>query len=139
MEFISAMEFLKQREEVQVVLLDWFNENLSYYDLVQSGIEKMLYRDYLRRIEINSDSYPLFTEGQLRKFIGDKTGFDMSCRFEEYDSPYINDTYYIALYNKKSHKVEHTHEIEVDDLLQAYWKVACEIAKESVENERMEM
>jgi len=137
MEFISAMEFLKQREEVQVVFLDWFNENLSYYDLVQSGIEKMLYRDYLRRIEINSDSYPLFTEGQLRKFIEDKKGL-LDIEVQGNGKMFLYQ-YSINCFKSSDEGLfcgDSTHfEIESDNPLQAYWKVACEIAKESVENE----
>lgn len=148
MEFINVEEFLKQPKEVQKIFLDWWKPSVGDLFLIErttsfNGDKHNFIECFLTGFEVTDLTEterkriicPLLTEGQLRKFIEDKTGFTMSCRFEEYDSPYINDACYIVLYNKKSHKVEHTHEIEVDDLLQAYWKVALKVAKESVENE----
>jgi hypothetical protein len=72
MDFIKVEEFLEQDNEIQKVLLDWFNLNISKYDLVQDENNIMLYRDYLKKVNIENDSYPLFTEVQLREYIKDR-------------------------------------------------------------------
>jgi len=132
MEFISVEEFLEQPEEVQEIFLSWFNENVWAYDLVQEEDIIMLYKDYVEeRISVEYDSYPLFTEGQLRRFIEDKTGYHLEISTEFGTGFYIADFYKNNKSNRPGRMMIKTQET---DLLQAYWKVACEIAKESVEN-----
>jgi hypothetical protein len=128
MEFISAEEFLKQPKEVQEVFFKWANDNVSDYDLVQDNGEIMLYKDFIKRGNVEFDSYPLFVEGQLRKFIEDKTNGKV-------ESYYAWDYYTIAIRDTECGGDDPQYDTEETDLLQAYWKVACEIAKESVENE----
>ena len=131
MEFIKASEFLKQPEEVQEVLTTWFVENISDFDLVQVGEGAMLYGELVKREwYLGNSFYPLFTEGQLRKFIEDKTNHIMFLDFEIIDGKLDYDIY---LFNEKDIYVKYEHLGE--NLLQAYWKAACEIAEESVENE----
>lgn len=130
MEFISSEEFLKQPKEVQEVFFKWANDNGQDYDLVQDNGEVMLYKDFIERARIEFDSYPLFTEGQLRKFIEDKTGFHLEMSSDLETGIYIADFYKNNKTNRFGRKMIKTQET---DLLQAYWKVACEIAKESVE------
>ncbi len=85
MEFISAEEFLKQPKEVQKVFFEWANGNAEDYDLVQDNGEIMLYKDFIERSRIEFDSYPLFTEGWIRKFIEDKTDCKLQIQVKEND------------------------------------------------------
>lgn len=123
MEYISAEEFLKQDKKVQEVFLNWWKPSIGSYDIVQ----------HIRTGEISLARYcqdfyesgfvPLLTEGQLRKFIEDKTlskitmlymfsgGYDLILNYLDSDETYIN----LGC-----------------NLLQAYWKVVCEIANKEV-------
>lgn len=128
MEFITVEQFKEQSKEVQKVFLDWWNNIISEYDLVQDENRVMLYKDYLERGCIENDSYPLFTEGQLRKFIEDKTECRINITFYPHDGydieitkPHYTDGYCLT---------EKTFENLSEDLLEAYWKVACMVAKE---------
>lgn len=122
MEFIKAEEFLKQPEEVKNVLLDWINENISDYDLVQDENRIMLYKDYFERGYIENDSYPLFTEGQLRQFIEEKTK-------DKYDILYsLKTKENVGFYKYTEDETKATYEVETHDLLQAYWEVAIKVA-----------
>lgn len=134
MEFISVEQFLKEDKEVQKVFIDWWKPSTG--DLFKEGKGKYaLYKAvYISPNNIgdtdifcalSEDRFykkekvvPLFTEGQLRKFIEDKTGVK-----------------YIGL----EHYLKTGYDIYVEDmifedlgkdLLQAYWKVAVQIAKE---------
>ena len=120
MKYISAEQFLGQPKEVQKVLMDWFNINISNYDLVQEKNTTMLYKDYLKRIYTESDSYPLFTEGQLREFIEDKTKSKVVLTLHPLVLDYIWEESDSRVYLHSG----------TDDMLQAYWKVACIMAKE---------
>lgn len=128
MEFISAEDFLKQDKEVQKVFLDWFENEACSYDIVvfKNDLQYVtFYGDIEYQESFNyEDSYiPLLTEGQLRKFIEDKTamGTVNVDYFEGYrikiNSSINQSKYYKDLGN---------------DLLYAYWKVSVEIAKESL-------
>ncbi|WP_252214441.1 hypothetical protein [Clostridium sp. VAP41] len=123
MEYISAEEFLKQPVEVQKVLIDWWQ--LSKGDLFSPicpiGIGVL---NGTEHNSIKEDLIPLLTEGQLRQFIGDKTVYKLEItQFEDGE-------WSLCLYKHGSRDIE----IDDMDLLQAYWKVATEIAKESKAN-----
>ena len=133
MEFITVEQFKEQPKEVQKVFLDWWEANLSEFDLIgyigNSTAYKECFPSLVRNVaivcfEIGIEIAPLFTEGQLRKFIEDKTGHKVDCCFygEKYD---INTCEDDGLYIKKYEDID-------DDLLKAYWKVACMIAKEDL-------
>ena len=128
MKFIKAEEFLKQDNEVQKVLLRWFNENISDYDLVQDENRIMLYKDYLKRECIENDSYPILTEGQIRRFIEDKTG----CKVVP--DLFGKEEYVIGLFymGKNCFLDKADYGNLGTDLLQAYWKVAIQIIKEEL-------
>ncbi|WP_346938279.1 hypothetical protein [uncultured Clostridium sp.] len=134
MEFISAEEFLKQPKEVQGIFFKWANDNAEDYDLVQDNGEIMLYKDFIERARIEFDSYPLFTEGQLRRFIEDKTEGVIS------ELSLYKKGYQIIIGHKDEYIDSEPRTKKIfrnlnDNLLQVYWKVACEIAKESVKND----
>ncbi|MDU3526431.1 hypothetical protein [Clostridium sp.] len=131
MEFITVEQFKEQSKEVQEVFLDWWkpSNGYIYLDVYKNNnvIEcchhiKFMNNEDVEHMKVDNDAIPLFTEGQLRRFIEDKTGHKVDCCFygEKYD---INTCEDDGLYIKKYEDID-------DDLLQAYWKVACMIAKE---------
>ena len=133
MKFISAEEFLEQPKEVQKIFLDWFENNADSYDLVCTDT-KIKYISFYGDLEFGekADYVPLLTEGQLRKFIEDKTGCYFSC---EIINPLVNEEgfrFVFEFYSGKEFKYNGKlrKEIYAIDLLQAYWKVAVQIAKE---------
>ena len=134
MEFISAEQFLKEDKEVQEVIdnsiklcigdriyhklsekyyiyLGEYNEGFwNVFDL-DNKCTGVFCKDYFCRC---------FTEGELRKFVEDKTGIK-----------HIE----LVYYPKTGYDI-YTENILFEDLgndlLQSYWKVAVRIAKESI-------
>lgn len=141
MEFITVEQFKEQPKEVQKVFLDWWKPsvgdififNTDEYDNSDSNIGVL---GSIKQINITRRSkgkyrIPLFTEGQLRKFIEDKTECRINITFYPHDGydieitkPHYTDGYCLT---------EKTFENLSEDLLQAYWKVACDVAKEEVD------
>lgn len=159
MEFITAEQFLKEDKEVQEVFVDWWKPSL--YDLVsyehiviQSG--PITYRKDTKCLDgssgvkianINKKDYiPLLTEGQLRKFIEDKSSdFDLESEavieIEFYAKKDLEDKvtqkeigYLIKILDKSDGLLIDCCCDLGTDLLQAYWKVAVKIAKESIKH-----
>lgn len=139
MEFIKAEEFLKQPVEVQKVLLEWWKINATEFDLIgyigKSPAYKRSFPSLVRNVaidcfELSIEIIPLFTEGQLRKFIEDKTGCKISI------SPSLEGKYHVG-YDQYADNEDGDLKslVYLDNVLQAYWKVAIEIAKECVINE----
>lgn len=162
MEFINAEEFLKQPKEVQKIFLDWWkpkpndivyvNPELGYngidmlvdytFDSNENGemivVELMgcmsqiviplskTTPSYMSFIENMKYITPLLTEGQLRKFIQDNTDKTMTLK--------INIWKYKTLVIEISLKDRHFDmSFKVyGRVIEAYWKVALEIAKEKV-------
>jgi hypothetical protein len=133
MEFITVEQFKEQPVGVQKVFLDWWKPSNGdiYLDVYKNNnvIEcchhiKFMNNEDVEHMKVDNDAIPLFTEGQLRRFIEDKTGHKVDCCFygEKYD---INTCEDDGLYIKKYEDID-------DDLLQAYWKVACMVAKEGL-------
>ena len=135
MKFISAEDFLKQDEKVQVVFLNWWKPSsgdlfqyrklFNVVDYCSGTTIQPFYNSYA---VFKKDCIPLFTEGQLRKFIEDKTA--MGTVNVDYFEGYrikIN----ISINQSKYYKDLG------NDLLQAYWNVAVEIAKESLKNNKI--
>lgn len=142
MEFISAEEFRKQPVEVQKYFIDWFLENKSVTDLVQVELHpvaeiklysegfqdsklqfeyKKEYQFKGKKINGKYEITPLLTEGQLRKFIEDKTAMGT-----------VNVDYfegYRIKINISMHKFQF-YKYLGNDLLKAYWKVAVQIAEQ---------
>ncbi|CAI3661464.1 MULTISPECIES: hypothetical protein [Clostridium] len=126
MEYISREEFLKQSDKVQREFKEYFDgESMLFWNnecLVYWGFEDIL---------INT---PAITEGQLRKFIEDKTECKICLE-------YYKTTGYEVLLSDIEHNKENAEQFNNwyedlgRDLLQAYWKVACEIAKEELKHD----
>lgn len=125
MEFISSEEFLKQDKKVQEVFIDWFGNNADSYDLVCTDT-KIKYISFYGDLEFGekADYVPLLTEGQLRKFIEDKTGCYIDISHNSMDTC-------IQLCDKEDEYPIEEWEWQYlsNDLLQAYWKAAVEIAE----------
>lgn len=131
MEYISAEEFRKQPVEVQNLFIDWWKPSIGglfnykeddEHDCIE--VECIQSKNRLRTIALTG-VIPLLTEGQLRKFIEDKTEYRVDCCLYEgtYD---INICENNGLYIKKYEDID-------KDLLQAYWKVAVQIAEQEVQ------
>lgn len=132
MEFISVEEFLKQPHKVQKVLQEWFIEKFetsNEFDLFNYNGEDLCYKNILDRncnFDIE-DCIPLLTEGQLRKFIEDKT----EGKVEFYPDVYYGERYYtIMIRDSGCGGDDPEFEVDADDVLQAYWKVAIQIAEQ---------
>jgi hypothetical protein len=146
MEYIEPKLFLEQPKEVQKVFLDWWLpeiRDLFFRDFRRENDgEQFLRGIYIgcildngtlinaKRSKESSLEYapfsPVFTEGQLRKFIEDKT----YCRI---DTTYFKDEYCVDIYDGNEWEIPtHSFNTGTLDLLQAYWQVACKIAKEGL-------
>ncbi len=136
MEFITAEEFIGQPAEVQKVFLDWWDccyGDLYYYnakqnenddiDLINNDLECNFNGDFEYFKSIGA--IPLFTEGQLRKFIEDKTEFPIE-KIELINGQYDIYTRYKAIDNYSDIRL---FSKLGRSILRAYWKVACMIAK----------
>ncbi|BBK77706.1 hypothetical protein [Clostridium butyricum] len=147
MEFISVEEFLEQDEKVQKAFLDWwrpskgdlvshidnandnnlnitiivdyfsYGENWKKYPIKGYNIETNVTMD------ISKNFIPLLTEGQLRRYIEDKT----NCHIEIIVGI---SGYVFVLRSKETLKEEKRISVLKRDLLQAYWKVAIQIAEQ---------
>lgn len=128
MEYISVEEFLKQPHKVQKVLQEWFIEKFetsNEFDLFNYNGEDLCYKNILDRncnFDIE-DCIPLLTEGQLRQFVEDKT----NCHIEIIVGI---SGYVFVLRSKETLKEEKRISVLKRDLLQAYWKVAIQIAEQ---------
>lgn len=139
MNYIDAEIFLKQPKEVQKTLMDWWKPEM--YDLFfrnftnANGYLKGIYKGCIQDYELeenvtkNSTFLPLLTETQLRKFIEDKLDGKINCTY--YNLPGIKgyEGYGIEIYNTQINSNKGFKDLG-DDLLEAYWKVACEITQE---------
>lgn len=138
MEFITAEQFLKEDKEVQDIFIDWWEpsefdvysikEDLSIHRVCKSDIEDYK-NDELYNIK-SGYCIPLLTEGQLRQFIEDKTGG----KVEFYPDVYNGRRYYTIIIRETGCGGDDpTFEPYANNVLEAYWKVAVQIAKESID------
>lgn len=134
MEYISAEEFRKQPVEVQNLFIDWWKPSIGglfnykeddEHDCIE--VECIQSKNRLRTIALTG-VIPLLTEGQLRKFIEDKTEFPI-LKIELINGQYDIYTQYKAIDN---HSDIYVYDELGEDLLQAYWKVAIQIAEEII-------
>ncbi len=127
MEYISGKEFRKQPMEVQQVIFEWWRPSKG--DLFENDLIGG-FGVITGEKKLKNGLIPLLTEGQLRKFIEDKTGCIMMVQYD-----FLDNTYEIYLSSNSDNEEDYgwIHNLGTD-LLQAYWKVVCEIAKESKAN-----
>ena len=150
MKYIKAEEFLQQPKEIQKVFLDWWqpeefdiyvNKELEKHRVTQTDLEDDVCNYYLK-----TEYIPLFTEGQLREFIEDKTSelakaqCKMKIEYKTKDEIEENKRglNLIPLQSQEGYFIQITstefrggimkfHDLGTD-LLKAYWQVACKIA-----------
>lgn len=141
MKIILEEEFLKQPKEVQNVINNSIKLNIG--DRIYHKLSK---KYYIYLGEYNEAFWNVFDledkctsvickdyfcrclcEGQLRKFIEDKTGG----KVEFYPDVYRGRHYYTIIIRETGCGGDDpTFEPYANDLLQAYWQVAVQIAKE---------
>lgn len=148
MEYISSEEFLKQSKEVQQSFIDWWKPSegdiYSYIDLGErcrdciSQRTIQFFKRTCNKITITlkewlfkkrKDCIPLLTEGQIRTFIEDKTKCKLS-------TEYYNGSDILIRFIKDKKEIKSHMFYYCNDLLQAYWKVAIQIASSEVKYER---
>jgi hypothetical protein len=133
MEYISAEEFLKQDIDIQIVFMEWWIPKVGdLFYTNEYGIE--VYLDKKAKGMFGADGFytskkviPLLTEGQLRKFIEDK-----DFKIAEISRGESNDKWYVKTLDKDFYT---KYSEGCENLLQAYWKVALEIAKEEIKED----
>lgn len=139
MEYISAEEFLKQDEKIQDVFTEWWKAEVgNLYSIDVGYIHGGELGDY--RVAVVEESgmlekffvCPLLTEGQLRKFIEEKTKYYIIVGFEEIKKHKPNYCFDL-IWTGDGNKEPGTYFGNLDcDLLKAYWKVAVQIADEII-------
>lgn len=147
MEFITAEQFLDQPEEIQEVFLKWWKPQFGdifatkkIYDEIDIIINYKNGNIYgiINTFECIHDNYvdmtlipfPLLTEGQIRKFIEERKNgkIDLNHGIKGYS---------ISVYKSKNvMELIDSLDTKEHDLLQAYWQVACKIAKETIGNKK---
>lgn len=140
MEYIEAKLFLEQPKEVQKVFLDWWvpeQFDLAIHSITieynkPSAIVKKK-NDYCIviagndgiTITVKNDLIPLFAEGQLRKFIEDKSKEPVYTGTTFRGDRFIETEY-------EDFTAVRREEIMDENLLMAYWKYACRLVKEGL-------
>lgn len=144
MDYITAEQFLQQSEKVQNVLMNWWKPKTG--DIIQVTNDKTEIvleispiTRYVKTVELKSHRItrvpedmivPDFTETQLRHFIEDITGNIIKViQYHPYDNEISKEGYEIDLLDIKHVRVTYCYQSLGKDLLQAYWQVACKIAK----------
>lgn len=143
MEFITVKQFEDQSKEVQKVFMDWWNptEGDVYCNLYNNQQDNFLIVNKCQldmfktfKEDIKTYGFPLLTEGQLRKFIEEKTKCKTDIIY------YFGDGYDLELCKEYGSEGCFTSERCIkylgNDLLQAYWKVACIIASEEITQDK---
>lgn len=134
MEFITVEQFKEQPKEVQKVFLDWWKP--SKFDLYSSdgfhtylvGIEEegLICPNVSSMVWHEKEKCtPLFTEGQLRKFIEYKINSHSILGISDCKK-------YVITLIKNDDELYEIIDTKETNLLQAYWKVACMVAKEGL-------
>jgi len=142
MEFINAAEFLRQSKEIQEVFLEWWKpQQFDLYLVDNKTLEITLRSDDDLILPIRTNSVwdekarciPLFTEGQLRKFIEDNTNGKVMVEYTVCENIVLK----LATKSKVTGGLEFKRKYSFPksefNLHQVYWEVACKIAKGNVE------
>lgn len=138
MEYIDAEEFLKKSREVQTFFIEWWKPNIG--DLYTDDIRfvRSITDNVIKNI-VSEDKdirlIPLPTEGQLRKFIEDKiNGIVKVIQWHIEDNDISKKGYAIDILKKDKYEVTYHYKDLGEDLLKAYWEVACKIAEKEVKS-----
>lgn len=140
MEFILEEQFLKEDKKVQLELVRNIDLMNSIIVLNSTGKQFIFDNEFFDGHGIDPvdeetgdlaesfliDYTPLLCEGQLRKYIEDKTG----CRIlTDYND---EEGYSVWLYCEEG-ELKNKYRKLGEDLLQAYWQVVVQIVKESID------
>jgi len=142
MEFIKAEEFLGQPTEVQKVLLEWWKCDFGDLYVDNREYERDKYYCDINCVNMNLEgdiegdweyfktiSTPILTEGQLRKFIEDKS----KCNNIEISGDIETGQYYADFYEEIYSGIEiDTIENLGTDKFKAYWTLALIFVKEEI-------
>jgi hypothetical protein len=149
MEFISAEEFLKQPKEIQKVFIEWWKPSIGdlyidkgyneEFDDTEGILVFEEFEDDDTKYELcaygrgtfsfKHQCVPLLAEGQLRKFIEDKS----KCKNIEISGDIETGQYYADFYEEIYSGIEiDTIENLGTDKFKAYWTLALIFAKECV-------
>jgi hypothetical protein len=156
MEYISAEEFLKQPKEVQQVFADWMRNKYVKGDMifVNHGQyeEEIIFNKFIDEnghggfyciAENNNNPIwvseyvswirPLFTEGQLRQFIEDKTKLPCGLipRWKNEKIEYQSESFILC---EKYLKTKHISSLYEKPIF-AFWELALKTASTEVSNE----
>ena len=129
MNFISEKKFLKEDKEIQKMFIDWWKPeigDLFKYNYGYSNIEIINLKSIKEDVEESKYSahiIPLLTLEQLVKFVEDITGYSMLFDYNDYEG------YSVQLCSEEK-ELKNKYRRLGKDLLQAYWKVAVQIARE---------
>ncbi|WP_125154395.1 hypothetical protein [Clostridium rectalis] len=151
MKYISVEKFLKQSKEIQKAFIDWWQPEFgdlfleNYFDMDSIinvvgcvPINKKHFEDYDGNIHYKTDLViSLLTEGQLRQFIEDKT----KCKIELDISSDIGYKGYNLYLRKNWGNDDYEYPYKPfenlsNNLLEAYWQVACQIAEKETNNQK---
>ena len=131
MEYIKTEEFLKQPVEVQKVLLEWWKPSIgdlySFINVLGDRMNDSIFKtgkaQWVEKYK-GLDYIPLLSEGQLRQFIEDNLK-------EKVELEWSNDGYIVNIVSTiNDEKVLREFFTSQNEPIQAYWKVALQIAKE---------
>lgn len=156
MNYISAEEFLKQPKEIQDIFINWWQPEFgdlfleNYWDIDSEinvvgcvPINKKHFEDYNGKIHYKTNlTIPLFTESQLRQFIEENSGMENTTTdviTNGYDDIEEKWEYTLTIYgyhNQEGFTDNKRYDITGENLLQAYWQVACKIAQEEINNQK---
>lgn len=140
MEFIKLEQFKSLDENIQKVLLNWWKpkrydlyvdsndlSQVECLDYINNNDEGVIYHSMRDNISEKEDMIPLFTEGQLRQFIQDKS----KCKNIEISGDIETGQYYADFYEEIYSGIEvDTIENLGTDKFKAYWTLALIFAKE---------
>lgn len=148
MEFITVEQFKEQPIEVQKVFIDWWKPSIGdlYCDEFLINFEG----DKIQKLEVITNATDinyikdaseflcvLLTEGQLRRFIEDKTECLLDIKVEDLKDDF-NIYTVIAWeikefdYGREFGRALFEDRIKAKGLLQLYWKIACSVAREII-------
>ena len=134
MNYIESEEFLKQPKTIQKVFEKWWTDNLQQSDLVKLKLARNKEKiQIIANIDLacieEGEIIPLFTEGQLRKFIEDKS----RCKNVEISGDIETGQYYADFYEEIYSGIEiDTIENLGTDKFKAYWTLALIFVKEEI-------
>ena len=146
MDFITAEQFRCQTEEVKNIFLKWWKPSIGdlFEDSVSFDIVSLCYgnRIYPFRKSFvfkKLDCIPLFTEGQLRRFIENKCNCLLDVKVENLHdncNEYTVTGWEIKEleWGKEFGRILFEYHMATEDLLQLYWEIACSVAKDSLNN-----